>query len=235
MSAPTLASSAAKPVQIVLPNGCSTINTATQQIVVCRPIEESPIEKILPALPALVVSVIALVFSAKSYSYSRRKDSRARHQSIIDDYWLRKIVSPVSIEPLLKRTTELAASLPSGTATAAIVQSYWTEQVTKSEELSIGFQSLKLIDEALSDDVLLKLLRLDDVLSDYCGTLQSSLADGSIEKPDRKQAVSDIHEASMAIFNAIKQHQVAVGNELITPFDWKKPSTWPLLRPSARR
>ncbi|MGH2376583.1 MAG: hypothetical protein ACRDIC_24385 [bacterium] len=86
----------------------------------------------LPALPSLLVSILALLLAGLSFRYSRRKDSAARQQSIQDDFWLRKVISPAAIEPFVKFSSNVIAGLPridgEGISAAAVAQFFRDQQ-----------------------------------------------------------------------------------------------------------
>jgi len=185
------------------------ISVGWQQMVMCKPEKDAWYEKMLPGTPALLVSIVALIVSAKSFNYSKKKDSRARTQSIIDDYWLRKVVSPVSIEPLLKLTAAFASSLPTDLDLPDAIQKYWNDKIKEAAELNVGFLALRLIDNSLSGAVERWLEELEDVLAQYCGDLIEHLKNGG-PKPDRKEALRSIQHVSISIFSEIKKHQVVV-------------------------
>lgn len=204
--APTL------PIQLVLPNGCSTVGSGTQQVVICQPAREGAWDKMLPTVPALAVSVLALAVSLGTLFYNRKKDGRARRQSIVDDFWLRKVVAPVSIEPFLKSTTALCATLPDSKWAANAVQSFWTDQMEESGKLSVAFMAFNLIDQPLRASITGMLEEIDDVLAEYCGALQHSVTNqGNPPPPDRNQAIEAIQAVCMKVYGAVKTHQENVG------------------------
>lgn len=70
------------------------------------------IDKVLPIVFSGFALAVSLFFAAYTAIYTRRKDARARTQSISDEYLLRKIVSPVVVEPLIKWILEVTAAIP---------------------------------------------------------------------------------------------------------------------------
>ena len=211
-AAPAPAPTPSPPAQLVLPDGCSTVGSGTQQVVICQPARESAWEKMLPTVPALSVSVLALAVSLGTLFYNRKKDGRARRQSIVDDFWLRKVVAPVSIEPFLKSTTTLCATLPDSKWAANAVQSFWTDQMEESGKLSVAFMAFNLIDQPLRASITGMLEEIDDVLAEYCGALQHSVTNqGTPPPPDRNQAIEAIQAVCMKVYSAVKTHQENVG------------------------
>ena len=140
------ASPASAPKMWVLPEGCSMVQPVeTIGVAICRPSPEPLSDKLLTALPAICISLLALGVSVWSFWYNRSKDARSRLQSIEDDYWLRKVVSPMSIEPFLKHVTQMVATLPvASESTKESVAEFWKGQTLKQGEFSAAFQALEL-------------------------------------------------------------------------------------------
>lgn len=205
------ASSPVQPPQLVLPDGCSTISAAAQQVVICQPAHETAWAKMLPTVPALAVSVLALAVSLGTLFYNRKKDTRARRQSIVDDFWLRKVIAPVSIEPFLKATTELCTTLPDSKWASNGVQTFWKDQAEESAKLAVAFLAFNLIDQPLCGTLTTKLEEIDDVVAEYCGLLQQSLENNGVPPPpDRNVAIEAIQAVCMKVYDAVKAHQEKV-------------------------
>ena len=194
-----------------LPSGCVLVKPAGATLIaICQPPPDPVWEKLLIAVPALVLSIFAIVISLRTFFYNQRKDERARAQSIQDDYWLRKVVSPLSIEPFLKFANEVSTRLPTASASKTAVGDHWAEQVAKLGEFSVAFQALGLIDPKLSTAVADQLSYFEDALADYCGHLLKHLsADGPA--PDKAVAVQGLLATTLAILRLIQAHQTKVG------------------------
>ena len=166
----------------------------------------------LTGLPAIVISLIALGVAIWNVIYNRTKDARARRQSIEDDFWLRKVVSPLSIEPFLKHVNQLVASLPlpSG-STQESVREFWSAHALKLGEFTIAFRTLSLIDEQLDADVALEIEKLDDQLALYCGALSQHLDSTLTSAPDRDEVSRKMMGLTIGVFKLVKTHQSEVG------------------------
>lgn len=179
----------------------------------CQSLSDPLWEKLAVSAPSLLVSIVAIFLSFKAFGYSRRKDQRSRSQSIQDDYWIRKIISPISIEPFLKYTIELSASLPMFTsAIDSNVEVYWTQHALKLSEFSLSFRTLILMDTQLDTDVGKKLETFEDCLAIYCGKLRLSLADTSAPQPDRAECARKFIGITIEILKLIQRHQASVGD-----------------------
>ena len=208
---PAPAASSAK--MWVLPDGCAMVQPVESiGVAICRPAPEALGDKVLTALPAIVISLLALGITFWNFRYNRSKDARSRLQSIEDDYWLRKVVSPMSIEPFLKHVTQLAATLPTAAnSTKDAVAEFWKSQALKQGEFSAAFQALELVDAKLVVRVCIELERIDDLLSDYCGGLQQHLYGEDVSAPDRTNTASKLIEVAVSILRSVKTHQTQVG------------------------
>ncbi len=176
-------------------------------IALCRPQQDSAWGKFWPSFPGLLLSCFAAGLAVYSFIYAKRKDETARDQSVRDDFWLRKVVSPASIEPFVTFSAELTTSLPDASKTAAEVQEYWLKQVDRTNEFASIFALLTLVKEDMHTGVEEQLEFLEDVVSSYCGNLQAHLEQGK-PPPSRKEAIARIRSISIALLKAIQVHQL---------------------------
>lgn len=201
---------------IELPKNCNYVRlNKTNTIALCQAPQPTIFEKLAVNAPSIVLSLVAVGISIATLIYNRSKDRGARQQSIKDDFWLRKIVSPISIEPLLKYWTELPRSLPTtGSANKADVEQYWVQQQKSLEQFYGSFRVLILIDEKLAKSVEEKLEEFEDGLAIYCGAIQAHLADGTILAPDRAFVLASLTEIIIAVFKLIQDHQSIISRTL---------------------
>jgi hypothetical protein len=198
-------------------------------IIICPPEKAVWWESMLTSAPSLVMSALAFGLSIRSFFYTRAKDAKARRQSIQDDFWLRKVVSPNSIEPFVKYTTELRATLPTVGVLTHIegAQSLWSTLSTKLSELVAGFQLLDLVDETLTPKVQDHLDVIDEELATYCGNFIAMLSgEPGSTTPDRSASLLKIAEAQKAIFELIHAHQSALGNDPQGPSFGERIKRW---------
>ncbi|MBT0571251.1 hypothetical protein KIK84_13030 [Curvibacter sp. CHRR-16] len=217
--APSTASSAPKSVEqtksttLVVGMPCEVANGPTSAVVLmCKP-DEAWWEKGLLTLPSLITSIAALILSGLAYKYNRAKDQRARKQSISDDFWLRKVVSPVAIEPFVKFVISLSSTLPSTTSSAEDTKKFWAAGTTNFGEFSASFFNLELISADLHKEVATLLEAMEDEFSDYCGALQQYLNDNTQPVPDHKQTLLNLGKTSRAMMQAIAKFQANVGDD----------------------
>ena len=198
---------------IKLPEGCGFIESGSATTVAICPAPSEPLwEKLIVSSPSLLLSMFAIFIAFRTFGYNRGKDQRTRLQSIQDDYWIRKIISPISIEPFLKFVTELSSSLPMAKdATDSQVEQYWTSRVSTIKEFDLSFRTLSLVDVQLNIDVGKKLEEFEDHFCDYIGSLRQSLAGTLAQPPARGDCIHLLVSKEIEILKLIQKHQVLVG------------------------
>lgn len=199
--------------EIKLPNGCNfvKVNGATT-IALCKSAPEPYWDKVLVTAPSILLSLCAIGLSWWVFRYNQVKDQRSRSQSIQDDFWLRKIITPISIEPLLKYNMGLATSLPVATnVTENEVQRYWTEEMGKIGELALSFRTLSLVNTDLEKNVSDKMEEFEDRFVTYCGLLKSNVAGiMPANATDKSNTLQDMTNIMTSIFKLIQTHQNSV-------------------------
>ena len=170
---------------------------------------------VVPASLSLVVGGIALHMTWRTYQYNQKKDAKARAQSIQDDFWIRKVVSPASVEPFLKLVVTLRQTLPSATmqepSRADAVKTYWADEAKNLNALSSGFCSLELIDSSLHKKVEDTLREFEEGLSIYIGSLLGFIIEGGTPPPNREDAIKEMNECMLRVFRHIQTHQQTLG------------------------
>ena len=192
-----------------LPVGCEQfLPPQGSPVVICRAPSEAWYEKALPNAPSLLLSFVALIIALRANSYSRKKDTNARVQSIMDDYWLRKIVSPASIEPFIKASTDIIANLPeAGTVvTAADVQNFGQQHRKILIDLHPAFDILGVFDLKLKGKVDQSLDDFEDCLGNYIGALRLHI-EQSGPAPSKADAITAMAGFRTALLKEIQNHQ----------------------------
>jgi hypothetical protein len=197
--------------QAPLPHRCAVVKPdGGVAVIICEPAAEGFLAKLAPTVPSLGMSLVALAVSALSLYYTLSKDQRARKQSIQDDFWLRKVVSPVSIEPLVKFGTELLANLPGEDSDPAAANTFGTDKLSELRGLTEAFRTLLLIKDSLFAEVEPLLESVEDRLAEYMGQLDAHWRSGT-PAPSRPEAMADLSARLMAVLGPIKSHQAGVG------------------------
>ncbi|MDN7995951.1 hypothetical protein [Burkholderia multivorans] len=120
----------------------------------------------------MLVSTLAFLLSGGLGFYTFRKDAKVRRQSITDDYWLRKVVSPIAIEPVVKFLLESVAGLPPDCCASnysvsdidAYLQKYQKDHALHATNLF----ALGLLKTELYDDVSAHFDDVEDAIITYC-------------------------------------------------------------------
>ena len=200
------------PATLVVGRPCEVALLPTSaQILICQQ-DGSWVDKFIPTIPSLFTSITALFLSWSALKYNRTKDQRARQQSVNDDYWIRKVVSPFAIEPFLKYLISLPVGLPSSKSNPEEVQFFWTSAAASFGEFTSAFGILEQIDKTLHGNVAGLLEGMEDALSDYCGQLQQHLMDAQVPHPDRARTAGLLRQSGYSITQAIASYQANVGN-----------------------
>lgn len=147
----------------------------------------------------------------------RYQGRQARADSVRDEYWLRTVVSPTSIQPFQAFIAELRTTLPGLTPplvapTEVELKAFAAGAVSKFNDFSMQFKSLSLIDQQLSASVESELEAIEDVFSDYVTGLGSHISGGQTV-PDRTDAVAKLTDGMLKLFKLIQDHQVHSGDK----------------------
>jgi len=161
---------------------------------------------------ALFASILAVLVARQALAFSRSQDQRARSRSVREDYWLRTVVSPTSIEPFQEFVSELRSSLPGlqsfGQLPPADKKAVYTRTAESFTKFSFQFQSLRLIDSALANEVASELELIEDGVMMYLGELQRVDATGTGQTPDLVLALSNLSDGMLRLFQLIQDYQV---------------------------
>lgn len=164
---------------------------------------------------ALIVSAIAVVVAQRTVEFMRYQGRQARADSVRDEYWLRTVVSPTSIQPFQAFIAELRTTLPGSTMplvapTEGELKAFAAAAVSKFNDFSMQFKSLSLIDQQLSASVESELEAIEDVFAVYVAALGSYISGGQ-PAPDRTDAVAKLTDGMLKLFKLIQDHQVHRG------------------------
>lgn len=159
-----------------------------------------------------VGTIAAIVISMLSLGYGLKKDSRARRQSIDDDYWLRKVIGPIAIEPLTKDILEIATMLPedccSNNYDQAALKSYMETHQQKLQQHISAVYCLAVVDDKLCESIVESTNAIEDALLEYCANNAAGKRKANksalMSKDDTKRRII---EALKGIFGAMRDYQ----------------------------
>jgi hypothetical protein len=160
-----------------------------------------------------ITSALALIVSIAVAIYTYKKDRRARRHSIEDDYWLRKVISPIVIEPLLKTLLEMIAASPadctSTTFSAEKTKAFHDDYVEKLSQLAENASALSLINLELASNTSGLLDNIQDIMIAYCFTNQSMITtEQGKAAADRSTFQSTARGELIKILQTIKAYQI---------------------------
>lgn len=160
------------------------------------------------AKPSNWFSGVAFLLSLSLAGYTAWKDIRARRLSINDEYWLRKVVGPIAVEPLLKSILDMIATAPEDNSSAAFsqanVDTYHNDQVKMLSLLAVNATTLQLIDANLATSVASQIDLIQDALIDYCGAQQcppgtiGCIGKDAFQQDARTKLISLLHSIKVA-------------------------------------
>lgn len=184
-SAPEASSRAPLAASATLP---STASSATERPSVAAPsaspIRDLPKEEKPVDWWARGIGAAGLLVAGVNFIYGIRKTRRDRRLSIEDDFWFRKIITPTTIEPMLKAFVDLLDALPSR-QTSEEDQRAFALKITKDiQRLNASVQTLALFNEDLPGKVAEKLRACEDTLTEHSSALTRPVADGDMSRDD---------------------------------------------------
>jgi len=116
-----------------------------------------------------------------------------RRLSILDEFWLRKIISPATVEPLIKTISQLLSTVPGAESKPKHQQAFATRMTKEMQRLMASTQTLAMLDAQLPDQIQEELRKCEDLFGEHIQTLASNQ-----EIPD----VAELHSAVWLTINA---------------------------------
>ncbi len=197
-----------------IPNQCIVTSPSKHQtLIVCTPKSEESSAQIATMSMSSLFSVIALIISISSFFYTFYKDKKSRRRSIEDDFWIRKVLSPPSIEKLLEFTTSTTSELMhqslNGTLSKQIDNTFGRDSLSEIRIIARGFSGLSLISKELSLKVADELELYEDCLANFYGkVLRNNTNKITSPPPCVSEITENLNEIQHRIFNLIKDYQL---------------------------
>lgn len=120
------------------------------------------------------IAISGVILATINFFFSIWKLIRDRRLSVEDDFWFRKIVSPATIEPMIKAVAALLDNTPNPDAPAEIVAKFAPEVTTEFAKLYASMHTLGLYEPSLPNLVNEKLRACEDLLTEYVGALANT-------------------------------------------------------------
>lgn len=139
----------------------------------------SPVVYLLPATtPPPTVDLWARLFAGLGlcvgllgFGFGVWKMMSDRRLSILDDFWLRKIIAPAAIEPLIETIADLLEELPPAGSKVRQQKAFAKKMTEEIQRVSGGMQTLAMIDADLPTQMLVELSKCEDLFADYLQAL----------------------------------------------------------------
>lgn len=191
-----------------------SLDGSTAAVVLCRPEEDGFWEKLYKDSPSLILSFVAIVLSIFALYFSNKQQKRGIVQSIKDDYWLRTLVSPVCIAPLIELRQEILSNFPDGTIGKADLQKFSALASIKLSHMQDALDNLSIVDASLVGLTRDKLTDLEDVVGDYVALLGQHINDpGAVPAPDAATYRTRISSKFFEVLKPIQEHQLNQGSQ----------------------
>jgi hypothetical protein len=161
-----------------------------------------------------LISTLALMVSIGTLWYTRNKDVKTRRQSIEDEFWIRKVLSPIALEPLIKEITDLVSKLPEDCESPAWRKDGFKPFITsvqpKLQQLQSSMHALAMLDPSVCVEAQKHLSAIEDLVLEYCGANagnhRSAVGRGKLLKRATSQRII---EEMLSSLGAIKSFQVS--------------------------
>ena len=156
---------------------------------------------------------LGVILSLLTMAFARWDKANERLLSVVDDYWLRTIVGPMSVEPIFKFVLETSTRLATYAAAPPEVAEWNTflEKFKKDHrDLIVRARALAAIDAELYRCASGELDKLDDLITEHCARIQ--LPDKMGEK---KAGSSPVQVEALNVYvrlanGLIKEHSLVV-------------------------
>jgi hypothetical protein len=194
-----------------LPKSCDyiSLDNTSIAVILCRE-DEGFAEKAIKDSPSLILSSIAIIVSVIAFSISSRQQKYGLLRSIKDDFWLRTVISPTCITPLLELRAEILSSLPGAARTEPEIIDFSRETSLKISRLGTVISNLAVIDAGLVAEVQGHIELAEDAISQYLGKLGDHKNDPlSNPAPNEASCKSLISDHFFSALAPIKAHQLS--------------------------
>lgn len=162
---------------------------------------------------SVIISGFAILLSIGNIAYTWNKDRRARAQSISDDFWLRKVLSPLSIEPLIVQIAQISANIPEDCSKGiekSVYREFAQESQQEIQKLITSTHLLNILNNPLCKNVVQCLTDIEDELLDYCGENAGGQNASGFPNKTRQATQTILNEKLFKALNYIKSFQASI-------------------------
>jgi hypothetical protein len=117
-------------------------------------------------------SMVALAVTLYNLYSAKKKDTSSRRQSINDEFWLRKVLFPTSIEPVLDFFSATLKSLPPDrfdpTANSTSTENFRKTTIDEYRGVAAKLKAVGILKQTLYDELLDEFEKVEDLITNYC-------------------------------------------------------------------
>ncbi|HZV98622.1 MAG TPA: hypothetical protein VFF74_06490 [Methylophilaceae bacterium] len=165
-----------------------------------------------PNLLSTGLSGLALIVSIGGMCYTFFKDKKSRLRSINDEFWIRKIISPIALEPIITELNVLASGFPEDAKLGTLRPSTYKKHIQKFQlqmlEMGLALYVLKLLDQNLYSTVKSNLSDIEDFILEYYGEAAKKAADKPYTSISRSDVTEKVMSKVVEIMTNIKEFQI---------------------------
>lgn len=204
----------AKPTgKVQLPKDCEylSLDGKTAAVVICRAPDESFLDKFTKDSPSLLLSLLTICVSIYAFAISGRQQKAGLLHSIKDDYWLRTVISPTCITPLLEMRKDVLSKVAEVNKTPHDIQDLTVLAAKEFGSMYRQLSNLSLISGDLVEIVRRQLELVEDRVNLYLGELASFIDDPTAtSEPDLTKAITEISSLFYGSLLPIQAHQMSL-------------------------
>jgi len=164
------------------------------------------------AFYSLIISLLAIGIAVYNIAAGKTKDTKARRQSINDEFWLRKVLFPTSIEPILVFFANTIRTLPKDRsdplATAKEVEEFLEKFKEDHAEQASKLLSVGILKPSLYTDLSAEFEEVEDVVTDFCFANKDGFDQANpVATISRGSATTKLSEMQIQMLQNIKNLQ----------------------------
>lgn len=178
----------------------ASMRPLTVTVQIQSPPEDKPVDWF-----ARSIAIFGLLVGAVNFYFSYWKVGRDRRLSIEDEFWFRKIITPATIEPMLKTFGEIFEDIPSPASSVENQALYARKVTAEFSKLYPAIQTLSLFSDTLPSRVTEKLSECEDDITEYAGNLSLQNEQG---QQDVRQLQIETRSKLNAILKMIKEEHL---------------------------
>lgn len=174
--------------------------------------KDSNLDKLIVTFPSALISLSALIISFMALKHTRKEHEKSRTRSIEDDFLIRKIVSPSTIELLIKYSSDLAASLPdiNSNLSEQEAEDLWVSKAMELEQITVSFYLFTSICDELYKNIQIDLDKISDDLAEHFGKILMHINNPAGNPPRNSELSTKVSKSVVRIIMKLKNYQFSI-------------------------